>query len=184
MNLTEAMARKSRPFLMRGKPHVTAPRPTVLDPPDPRVPPPEKAPLTPEQLRALQRPTALDPRIRAVDRLLCRWGASVYTSSSGSPGGNWPDLAQVDLRPTTRSGPTALGDDEFNEIEHAVLHLDEWARSFVFQRYRLGWTIEDIAIKANLRVRAIFEEQRYVLFTCLGLFHGLGIHVPTWEPDA
>lgn len=170
------MARKSRPFLMRGKPHVTESRPTIHQPPDWRVPEVKRQRLlTPSQLRMLTRDRALDPRFRGVDRYLWRWSVG---QGSGLP----LDADEADGLPEAR--PTPLAPDEATVVDMTILGSPGWARQFVFMWFRSDTTIEEMAERLQVRSRAVWDERKLVLAYFLGRFVELGIHIPSWEPDA
>lgn len=169
------MPRKPRPFLMRGKPHVTEERPTIRQPPDWRVPePPRPRPLTPAQLRMLTRDRALDPRFRGVDRYLWRWAVG---QGAGLP----LDAEEADGLPQSR--PTPLAPDESTVVDMTILAAPGWAREFVFMWFRSNDTIEEMAARLQVRSRAVWDERKLVLAYFLGRFIELGIYIPSWEPE-
>jgi hypothetical protein len=175
MSASPAMARKPRPFLMRGKPHVTAPRLTIADPPDRRIASVHVEALTPNAIRMLTRDRALDPRFRPVDRYLWRWSVG---QGSGLP----LEAEEADCLPESR--PTPLAPDEAMVVDIAILGSPGWAREFVFMWFRSPATIEEIGKRLQVRSRAVWDERKLVLAYYLGRFTELGIRIPTWEPDA
>lgn len=174
MSAHATMVQKFRPFLMRGKPHVTEERPTLADPPDRRVPQVAIVAMPLSQLRMLTREKALDPRFRPVDRYLWRWSVG---QGSGLP------LAAEAAEALPESRPTPLAPDEAVVVDMAILHSAAWAREFVFMWFRSPLTIEEIAKRLEIRARAVYEVRREAMAYYLGLLHGLGIRVPSWEPD-
>lgn len=169
------MARNSRPFLMRGKPHVTERRPDISHPPDRRVASVRVPALTPNALRMLTRDRALDPRFRAVDRYLWRW-------SVGQGAGLPLDAEDAECLPESR--PTPLARDESTVVDQTILASPGWARDFVFMWFRSPATLDEIAQRLQVRSRAVWDERKLVLAYYLGRFTELGIHIASWEPDA
>ncbi|HEX5461908.1 MAG TPA: hypothetical protein VFX20_18230 [Steroidobacteraceae bacterium] len=170
------MTRKiPRPFLMRGKPRVTEERPTIHEPPDWRVPEVKRtAPIPANVLRMLARERALDPRFRPVDRYLWRWSVGQGT---GLP----PDDEAADMLPESR--PTALAPDEAIVVDMAIIHSAPWARDFLFMWFRSPLSIEEIGERLKIRARGVYEVRREAMAYYLGLLHGIGISIPTWEPE-
>jgi len=175
MRAVEDVARKPiRPFVMRGEPLLTQPRPTVLDPADPRIPTVYPFRLSPAALRLLARDKALDPRFRPIDRYLWRWSVGQGT---GLP------LPAEDADALPESKPTPLAPDEAIVVDLAILHSPAWARDFVFAWFRSDKTVEEIAERLMCRARAVWDERKLVLAYYLGRFTELGIKIPTWEAD-
>lgn len=158
---------------MRGEPIMTKHRPTLADPPDRRVPAPSKPPLTPQELRLLARETALDPRFRAIDRYLWRWGVG---QGSGLP------LQPDDADRLPESKPPPLPDIESTVVDLIILHSPTWARDFVFMWFRSASSIDEIAHRLQCRERAVYDERKLVLAYFLGRVTEAGIRIPTWEP--
>lgn len=168
------MARKPRPFLMRGPPHQTERRPDISQPPDRRIPEVRVDPLSPAVIRMMTRERALDPRFRGIDRYLWRWSVG---QGSGLP------LDADDADGLPESKPTPLARDESIVVDMAILHSPEWARDFVFMWFRSPATLDEIAERLKCRARAVWDERKLVLAYYLGRFTELGIRVPTWESE-
>jgi len=166
------MGRKSTPYVMRGRARIPR-RPTIADPPDPRVDrvTPTRM-LPPAAVRALYRDTALDPRLRGVDRYLWRW--------SVSQGYDLPITAEeAESLPLSR--PTPLAEDEAVLVDQAVIRSPTWASQFVFMWFRSNRTTAQMAKQRACPVRAIYDERRIVLAYYLGRFTEIGITIPAWE---
>jgi hypothetical protein len=153
-------------------------RPTVLDPSDPRIPTVYPPKLTPEQLRVIERPGAVDPRLRIADRLLERWAAGPATHLI------WPGLAYLRFMPRSSSA-TPLPDYECRLIDAAVRGAPAWAGTFVLLWYRSGYTAQEIAEMLKIRRRqAVYEERHLVLAYFLGRFAEAGLSLPNLAPEA
>ncbi|MHB8817299.1 MAG: hypothetical protein ACYDAE_29105 [Steroidobacteraceae bacterium] len=182
MSAYAEMARKPpRSFVMHGEPYVAGQRATSVDPPDVRVPEVQVRKLSPEQVRVLTRAGqhAIDPRFRGVDRFFERW-ASSYALTSPPPSMGY---AQADLIGTPRDAVMPLAADDLTVVDMIVLHSPEWAKRFVFMRYRLGYSTAELAAEIKCRLRGVFDEQRVVLAYFLGRLTEAGVNVPSWEPD-
>ncbi len=148
------------------------PRPTLADPPDPRVPTVFVRTLSPASIRMLSRDRALDPRFRPVDRYLWRWSVGQGT---GLP----PDAEAADKLPESR--PTPLAPDEAVLVDQIIIRSPSWASRFVFMWFRSERTVEQIAASLACRARAVYDERRLVLAYYLGRFTEIGISIPSWE---
>ena len=169
--------RRARPYVMRGRPHPTAARPTSVDRPDPRVPEVPVRKLTAEELHVLTRPGATDPRLRAVDRYLERWAVT--------RGKNLPGAAQVRLLSGSSSPCEPLHDREWLLVDSAVMSAPPWASRFVALWYRTESTAAQIAeILAIRRRQAVYEERSLVLAYFRGRLEQMGLHLPTFEAEA
>ena len=173
------MARKPHPYVARGGPRLTAARPTSVDRPDPRIAPVPIAPLTAEQLHTLERPGAIDPRLRSTDRVFQRWGA---TPGSGAL---LPQLARVWLTGSPRASRVPpLNDREADLVDEAVRTADPPEQRFVFAYYRAGNTMTEIAQLLGMRRRqSVYEERRFVLAYFRGRLQGLGLRLPAWTVE-
>ena len=173
------MARKPHPYVMRGPARPTAPRLTSVDRPDPRVVPVEIPQLTSEQLRVLDRPGAIDPRLRSTDRTFQRWA-----STPGS-GALLPQLARVCLSGSPGAGRApALSDREADLVDAAVRTADPPEQRFVVAWYRSGATVTEIAQLLGMRRRqSVYEERRLVLSYFRGRLQGLGLRLPVWTVE-
>lgn len=170
------MARRLRPYVMRGSDLPPRPRPTIEDPPDLRVTPPRRHALSPEEVRRfLLRPGATDPRLRPADRWLERWAA---THGSGPV---IPAMASVSLILRTAETVPALDDRESLLIDAAVHSSPLWARTFAVLWYRTACTVQEMADVLRIRRRqAIYEERHVVLAYYLGRFVEMGLPVTFW----
>lgn len=173
------MPPKSRPFVMAGRPHPTTRRTTSVDRPDPRIEPVEIPQLTSEQLRVLERPGAIDPRLRSTDRCFQRWGA---TPGSGAL---LPHLARVCLVASSRAHRApALNDREAELVDEAVRSADPPEQRFVIAYYRMGNSMTEIAQLLGMRRRqSVYEERRLVLSYFRGRLQGLGLRLPAWAVE-
>lgn len=173
------MARSARPYVMRGAPRPTAPRQTSVDRPDSRIAPVHVPQLTPEQLHALERPGAIDPRLRSTDRCFQRW------ASTPGRGALLPQLARVCFGVSARaSHAPALNDREADLVDEAVRTADPPEQRFVVAWYRSGATATEIAQLLGMRRRqAVYEERRLVLSYFRGRLQGLGLRLPAWSVE-
>ncbi|HEY1900719.1 MAG TPA: hypothetical protein VGG49_13105 [Steroidobacteraceae bacterium] len=150
-------------------------RPTIHDPPDPRIPPaPFIKRLNPAQIKALGRETALDPRFRGIDRFLWRWSVGQGTTLP-------IDAEEAEGLPLSR--PTPLQPDVAIVVDQAIQRSAEWARRFVFLWFRSDRSTQEIAVLMRIRLRAVYDERKIVFSYYLGRFHEIGIRIPSWEPD-
>lgn len=165
---------------MPGRPRPTHPRPTSLDRADPRIEPVAIAQLTAEQLHALERPGAIDPRLRSTDRVFQRWGA---TPGSGAL---LPQLARVCLTGSPRASRVPpLNDREADLVDEAVRTADPPEQRFVFAYYRAGNTMTEIAQLLGMRRRqSVYEERRLVLAYFRGRLTQMGLSLPVWTAEA
>lgn len=169
------MARKPRPYLMRGTMPLR-PRPTIADPPDRRIVQPFVRTLSADEVRAMIRPGATDPRLRPADRWLERWAATHGT------GPLLPSIASVSLvaRTPAVSAP-ALDDRESLLVDAVVDSSPNWARTFAVLWYRTDCTVKEIAEVLRIRrLRAVYEEREIILGFYLGRFTQVGLNVTYW----
>ncbi len=165
--------RKPHPYVMRGRPRVTAERLTSVDRPDPRVVPVHVRALTPEELHVITRPGATDPRLRAVDRYLERWAIT--------RGKNLPGAAVVRLTSGSSTPCEPLHDRQWLLVDSAVMSAPPWAARFVALWYRTESTAAQIAeILAIKRRQAVYEERSLVLAYFRGRLEQMGFHLPTF----
>ncbi len=173
------MARKPHAYVMRGAPRATAARLTSVERPDSRVAPVEVPQLTPAQLHTLERPGAIDPRLRSTDRTFQRWA-----STPGS-GALLPQLARVcpTGSPAACRAP-ALSDREADLVDEAVRTADPPEQRFVVAWYRSGATVTEIAQLLGMRRRqSVYDERRMVLSYFRGRLQGLGLRLPAWTVE-
>ena len=168
------MTRKPTPFVMRGDPQTTRPRPKLQDAPDQRLTPPNSQKLSSAQLRVLSRQNALDRRFRGINRIIERWAVG---QGSDLPLG----ADDADKLPSSR--PTPLSSDESVVADLAILHSPDWARRFLFMWFRSDKSPEQIGEVLGLSRREVYYELKLVLAYYLGRFTELGFDVPAWEPD-
>jgi hypothetical protein len=135
--------------------------------------------LTAEQLHALERPGALDPRLRSTDRVFQRWGA---TPGSGAL---LPQLARVCLTGSPRPARAPpLNDREADLVDEAVRTADPPEQRFVVAYYRAGTTMTELAQLLGMRRRqSVYEERRLVLAYFRGRLQGLGLRLPAWTVE-
>lgn len=148
-------------------------RATSADPRDPRVPPIFARRLTSNEVHAITRPGATDPRFRSADRWLERWGA---THGVG-------DVLPLIATLKTPSGPSVplLDDRESLLIDEAVRLSSDWARTFVMLWYRSLCSVQQIADELKIRRRrAVYEERDVVLAYYLGRFTEIGLPLTFW----
>jgi len=151
---------------------VPKPRPTVEDAPDKRVPGVFVRRLSLAELRVIERPGSIDPRLRPADRWLERWAA---THGSGEV---LPLAAVVDLVPHSTPLVPILEDDDYRAIEDTVKTSPQWARTFVTLWYRMEYTATEIAVILRMPHRqAVQSERRTVLAYYLGCFAELGLRI-------
>ena len=164
---------------MRGPVRPTAAPLTSVDRADPRVAPVEVPQLTPEQLHALDRPGAIDPRLRSTDRTFQRWA-----STPGS-GALLPQLARVCLTDSPgASRAPALSDREADLVSEAVRSADPPEQRFVVAWYRSGATVTEIAQLLGMRRRqSVYEERRLVLSYFRGRLQQMGLRLPVWTAE-
>lgn len=164
---------------MPGRPRPTGPRPTSLDRADARIEPVHVRQLTPEQIHALERPGAIDPRLRSTDRVFQRW------ASTPGNGALLPLLARVRLDSAGReSRAPALNDREADLVDEAVRTADPPEQRFVVAWYRSGATATEIAQLLGMRRRqSVYEERRLVLAYFRGRLQGLGLRLPAWTVE-
>ena len=174
------MARNPHPYVMPGRPRPAARRSTSVDRPDSRIEPVHVPQLTPEQLHALERPGAIDPRLRSTDRTFQRWA-----STPGS-GALLPQLARVCLGVSARaSHAPALNDREADLVDEAVRTADPPEQRFVVAWYRSGATVTEIAQLLGMRRRqSVYEERRLVLAYFRGRLTQMGLPLPVWTAEA
>lgn len=147
---------------MRGAPIPSKKRPTSIDKPDNRVPEVKPRQLSDEQIRAVNRVIATDPRLRAMERCFERWAST--PTESGSPG-----MSQVILLESPESGAVPLGDAESKIIDAAVRTAPKWARNFVIMWFRQRMTIAEIAEQLEMkRYEHVHAERHLVLGYFLG----------------
>lgn len=165
-----------RSYVMRGR-ATPAPKTTIEDAPDRRVPRPPTRALSPEEVKTLVRPGAIDARLRPTDRWLERWGA---THGGGSI---LPGIANVELiARTAPAGVPMLDDRESLLIDEVVDTSPGWARTFAVLWYRTPCTVQEIADVLRIRWRqAVYEERRMILAYYLGRFVEIGLCVTFWE---
>ena len=164
---------------MAGPPRPIARRATSVDRPDSRVASVDVPRLTPEQLHALERPGAIDPRLRSTDRTFQRWA-----STPGS-GALLPQLARVCMTgsPGASRAP-ALSDREADLVDEAVRTADPPEQRFVVAWYRSGATVTEIAQLLGMRRRqSVYDERRMVLSYFRGRLQGLGLRLPVWTVE-
>lgn len=173
------MPRKPRPYVMPGPPRPGARRATSVDRADPRVAPVHVPALTPEQLHVLERPGAIDPRLRSTDRTFQRWA---WTPGSGAL---LPQLARVCLGASARaSHAPALNDREADLVDEAVRTADPPEQRFVVAWYRSGASVTEIAQLLGMRRRqSVYDERRMVLSYFRGRLQGLGLRLPAWTVE-
>ena len=174
------MARRPHPYVMPGRPRPAAPRSTSVDRPDPRIGVVHVPQLTPEQLHALERPGAIDPRLRSTDRCFQRWASTPGSAAL------LPLLARVRLDGAGREGHApALNDREADLVEEAVRTADPPEQRFVVAWYRSGATVTEIAQLLGMRRRqSVYEERRLVLAYFRGRLTQMGLPLPVWTADA
>lgn len=167
------MTREPKPYLMRGEARPTRARATIADPPDRRVEMPDVR-LKPEQLRAVARHGATDPRLRPVDRCFERWAVT------HGDGPALPLLAESSL--TVRTTPVPpLPDRDSLVVDRAVKSAPRWAQAFVRLWYRSDATAQEIADLLHIKRRqAVYEERQLVLSYYLGRFAQMGLELPDW----
>ncbi|MHB1870897.1 MAG: hypothetical protein ACYCT1_08590 [Steroidobacteraceae bacterium] len=136
--------------------------------------------MTAEQLHTLERPGAIDPRLRSTDRVFQRWGA---TPGSGAL---LPQLARVCLTGSPRASRVPpLNDREADLVDEAVRTADPPEQRFVVAYYRAGNTMTEIAQLLGMRRRqSVYEERRLVLAYFRGRLTQMGLPLPVWTADA
>lgn len=173
------MPRKAQPYVMPGRPRSAEPRPTSVDPADPRIPTVYPPRLAPEQLRVMTREGAMDPRLRSTDRCFQRWGATPGSAAL------LPLLARVRLDVSARaSHAPPLNDDEARLVDDAVRTADPPESRFVTLWYRTGATVTEIAALLGMKRRqAVYEERRLVLSYFRGRLQVMGLPLPMWTAE-
>jgi hypothetical protein len=161
---------------MRGSSAPPRQRATIADPPDRRVQQPRIRTLSSEEVRAMTRPGATDPRLRPADRWLERWAAT------HGAGPILPSIASVSLVARTPSGSIPTLDDRESLLVDAVVDSSpNWARTFAVLWYRTPCTVQEIADVLHIRWRQdVYEERRTVLAYYLGRFIEIGLPVTFW----
>ena len=122
--------KKSRPYVMRGPPAVTAPRPTTADEPDYRIIPVQRSPLRP-----ISRRIEIPLPCVAPHRLMLRWAASI---GDGLPSDKWDD----EHRTATL---TPLPDDVAIAVDQTVLHSPDHVRTVIQLWYKSPLPVSEIA---------------------------------------
>lgn len=162
---------------MRGEPSRTRPRSTVAQPPDRRVAPVPDIRLKPEQLRAITRHGATDPRLRPVDRCFERWAVTHGDAPI------FPTLAESSFAGRTTLRVPPLDDRDSLVVDRAVKSAPDWAQSFVRLWYRSDCTVQEMADFLHIKRRqAVYEERQLVLAYYLGRFSQMGLELPSWDP--
>ena len=153
--------RKWRSYVMRGRPVVTEPRPTVVDAPDKRIveTPVPKLPIGAIN-KLLEREVKTDPRLRAVDRCFERWAATPM-GDIGSP-----RMTHVILvNRAGDGGPVPLDDVESKIVDTAVRTSPGWARRFVQLWYRSDMSVTDIARELAIKRREYVYQERHIVLS-------------------
>lgn len=155
------------------------PRPTIAEARDTRVPViPEDRRLRPEQLRAITRHGATDPRLRPVDRCFERWAVT------HGDGPLLPMLAESQLGGRTTLRVLPLPDRDSLVVDRAVKSAPDWAQTFVRLWYRSDATVTEIANFLHIKRRqGVYEERQLVLGYYLGRLTQMGLEFPSWEPS-
>lgn len=165
--------KEPRPYIMRGSPRPTVARPTVMDPPDKRLPDNPIPRMTPAQLRGVESEYTTDPRLRAVERFFMRWAVT------RGDGEHAPALARsAPLHLSSHDRPAPLDDAESRIVDLTVRTAPSWAKEFVKLWYRRALSIEEMQENLAIKRRAgVYEERRIVLAYFLGRLIGAGLSV-------
>lgn len=173
--MAAVMTSRPRPYVMRPREYVPD-KPTAEEPRDHRVPIVAPRRLSLEEVHAITRPGATDPRLRPADRWLERWGVTHGSQDYA------PYLESMSLLPRSPpAGVLPLDDHESLLLDAVVGTSPYWAKKFVMLWYRSSATVHDIAKALCIkRVRAVYEGERpMVLAYYLGRFAEIGLNVPT-----
>lgn len=173
------MPRKAQPYVMPGRPCPTEARRTSIDPADPRIPTVYPPRLTTEQLRALTREGATDPRLRSTDRCFQRWASTPGSAAL------LPLLARVQLGVSARTNPAPpLNDREAELVDEAVRTADPPEQRFVIAWYRSGATVTEIADALGMKRRtSVYDERKMVLSYFRGRLTQMGLSLPAWSVE-
>ena len=164
------MARKSYPYVMRPRSKVP-PRPTVKDPPDPRIPrSPTHKRTSYDVIRRITRQNALDPRLAPTDRHMQRWAVG---QGSGFP---QPERA---LYPQSRLTP--LPPEVDVQTDQIVLGCPPHWRRFIGLWYRSDCSVQELAEELGMKRDKLFMERRIVLAYLLGRLTEVGIRLSTFD---
>lgn len=163
------MARRSSPYLMRsnGSPR---PRVTIADPPDRRVEQVRVRPLPAEVIRIRLRNGPIHPRLRGVDRCLQRW---TVTPGATMPA---PMLAQVRFVSGHNGRPSALGDQQCELVDRAILASPGWVKQIVNLWYRTDRPAHEISqILGSKRRQTAYEHVNMALAHLQGRLGQMGL---------
>lgn len=171
--------RKPHPYVMPDRPRPVAPRSTSVDRADSRLEAVHVPHLMPEQLRTLERPGALDPRLRSTDRCFQRW------ASTPGNGGVLTQPARSRLFDSVQApGVPALNDREAELVDEAVRTADAPEKHFVKLWSRSDATAAEMAELLGMRRRqSVYEERRLVLAYFRGRLTQMGLPLPVWTAE-
>lgn len=158
-----------RSYVMRGR--ATAPeRPTVADPPDRRIEPVRMRSVAIELIRIKLRNGPIDPRLRGVDRCLQRWTVTPGATMSA------PMLAQVRFVYGQNGRPTALGDQQCEMVDRAILASPGWVKQIVNLWYRTDRPAREISqILGSERRQTAYEHVNMALAHLQGRLGQMGL---------
>ncbi len=161
--------KRSHPYVMRGS-QKPAPRPTIHDPPDHRVPVVPVHPASREVICIKLRNGPIDPRLRGVDRCLQRWTVTPGATMSA------PMLAQVRFVYGHNGRPTALGDRQCEMVDRALLASPGWVRQIVHLWYRTDRPAREISqILGSMRRQTAYEHVNMALAHLQGRLGQMGM---------
>lgn len=156
---------------MGGVPRPSAARQTVLDPPDPRMPPNPVPKLSAKRLGELQVEGITDPRLRAVSRCFMRWAVT------HGDGETLPLMAKSEpLYLSSHDRPPPLEGADSVIVDAVYKSAPGWARHFVKLWFREQLNGPQVQARLSIkRLRAVYEERDLVLAYFLGRLVEAGV---------